>query len=291
MRSGLVYVCALGLVLGAEAAAQQHADTFWYHAQGPGMPGPDTKMFIAAEMVGAAAPVKGAPYSAQAVTEFTQTLADGTHIQRNTTSAVYRDGEGRTRRDQTLGGVGAFGPAVDTALVFISDCVAGVQYVLNAKEQTAQKMPAPPTGTIKHLTAPAGGGGGMDIGMAGAGGVVMRAEFSAGAAPGDMKRDSLGTKQIEGITADGTRMTMTIPAGRIGNDRPISMVTESWYSKQLQTTVMTKTSDPRMGDSTYRLTNINQAEPDPALFQVPTGYTVLDAPKPMTLQAPAPASK
>jgi hypothetical protein len=88
--------------------------------------------------------------------------------------------------------------------------------------------------------------------------------------------------------AEGTRITLTIPAGKIGNERPIATVNERWYSQELQTVVLTKNSDPRMGETTYRLTNINRGEPDPSLFQVPADYTVeegggvrLSAPEPL----------
>jgi hypothetical protein len=80
---------------------------------------------------------------------------------------------------------------------------------------------------------------------------------------------------IEGVQAEGTRTTLTIPAGAIGNDLPIQVVSERWYSPELQTVVMTKHSDPRMGDTTYRLTNINRNEPAPSLFQAPADYTAV----------------
>src|SRR5262245_46303129 len=90
----------------------------------------------------------------------------------------------------------------------------------------------------------------------------------------EVNQESLGTQSIEGVMAEGTRMTLTIPAGKTGNDRPIVTVNERWYSPELQTVVLTKNSDPRMGETTYRLTNINRSEPDPSLFQVPADYTV-----------------
>ncbi len=82
--------------------------------------------------------------------------------------------------------------------------------------------------------------------------------------------------EVEGVEAEGKRITHTIPAGEIGNDRPIEIVSESWYSSELQVLVMTRHSDPRRGETTYRLTNINRAEPDRSLFEVPADYTVRD---------------
>jgi hypothetical protein len=86
--------------------------------------------------------------------------------------------------------------------------------------------------------------------------------------------ESLGKQTIEGVEAEGKRTTTTIPADAIGNERPIEMVSETWYSPELQTTIMSKRSDPRTGETTYRLTNIRRGEPDASLFQVPSDYTV-----------------
>jgi len=88
------------------------------------------------------------------------------------------------------------------------------------------------------------------------------------------KNEPLGKQSIEGIEADGTRKTVEIPAGEIGNERPIEIVFERWYSPELQVVVMTKHSDPRFGETTYRLTNINRSEPARELFEVPADYTV-----------------
>jgi hypothetical protein len=109
-----------------------------------------------------------------------------------------------------------------------------------------------------------------------AAGVPMTVGGGVIAWPGDaeVNQESLGTQAIEGVMAEGTRVTFTIPAGKIGNERPIVTVNERWYSQELQTVVLTKNSDPRMGETTYRLTNINRSEPDPSLFQVPADYTV-----------------
>ncbi|MFN0110014.1 MAG: energy transducer TonB [Blastocatellia bacterium] len=89
--------------------------------------------------------------------------------------------------------------------------------------------------------------------------------------------ESLGKQTIEGIEVEGKRTTTTIPAGAIGNERSIEMVSETWYSPELQTTIMTKRNDPTSGESTFRLTNIRRGEPDASLFQVPADYTVKEA--------------
>ena len=86
---------------------------------------------------------------------------------------------------------------------------------------------------------------------------------------------------MEGVTVTGTRTTHTIPAGQIGNDRPLSIVTEVWTSPDLKTVIYSKRSDPRMGDQTFQLTNIVRAEPDPSLFTVPSDFKILDVPGPI----------
>src|SRR6185436_740534 len=93
----------------------------------------------------------------------------------------------------------------------------------------------------------------------------------------DTRTESLGSQMIEGVRADGTRTTITIPAGAIGNDLPILIVSERWFSPELQTVVMTKRSDPRMGETVYRLSSISRTEPSRSLFEAPSDYTVEDA--------------
>jgi TonB family protein len=108
---------------------------------------------------------------------------------------------------------------------------------------------------------------------AGEGGMVFHWQ---GAREDNARNESLGKQAIEGVEAEGTRKTVEIPAGEIGNERPIEIVFERWYSPELQVVVMTKHSDPRFGETTYRLTNINRSEPARELFEVPADYTVKD---------------
>ena len=82
----------------------------------------------------------------------------------------------------------------------------------------------------------------------------------------------------EGVEAEGTRTTETIPAGEIGNEQPIQIVSERWYSPELQVVVMSKHSDPFVGETIYRLTNIVRGEPSRALFEVPVDYTLKESP-------------
>ncbi len=96
----------------------------------------------------------------------------------------------------------------------------------------------------------------------------------------EFSHESLGTQTIEGINAQGTRTTVTYATGTIGNDRPMTTVTETWMSPELQVMVLSKTSDPRNGETTTKLTNFSQSEPDAALFQVPADYTIQDQQQP-----------
>ena len=294
----------------------------------------DNFTFIASEMNSDGKVVKGAPYSAQAVTETTQTLSDGNRIVNKSTATIYRDSEGRTRREQTLR---VFGPFAATSeppqTIFISDPVAGVNYALDTRLKIAHKMPpmrfefkmrfpegarggtgigtgvgqgvevrpgepAPPaqpgmsTSQVFERTVPPPGAGvrvaGPPPGLPGEG-PAMVFERSATPPPGgevgmvfqwqgaredNARTESLGKQSIEGVEAEGTRKTIEIPAGEIGNERPIEIVFERWYSPELQVVVMTNHSDPRFGETTYRLTNISRTEPAHELFEVPADYTV-----------------
>ena len=298
----------------------QHQQVF----QGPDNPKgpPDTFVYVASEMNFDGPLVKGAPYSAQAVTETTQTLSDGNRIVNKSTASVYRDSEGRTRREHTLAGLGPFAPEGDAPqTISINDPVAGVNFVLDPRSKTAFKMM--PMQFKFKLAGPPGEGEGMSGKLGkpegpGTAGVMVataprkemrieRAPFPPGApgervegepevfvrqvpGPGseggitmtwqgagakkEVKSEQLGKQVIEGVEAEGSRTTITIPAGTIGNERAIEMISERWYSPELKVVVMTRHSDPRTGETTYRLTNILRGEQPKSLFEVPTDYTV-----------------
>jgi hypothetical protein len=328
--------------------------------------------FVSGQLI-SGPPVKGAPYSAEAVNETIQMLADGNRIVQRTTAMQYRDAEGRERREETSA-MGA---------VFITDPVAGARYTLHPESRSAEKGPlaafrsvvspsvagnvfaysnsetlklkgtvsamdwvnptawitlnvgnnnwkcatAGPNALLKlgwtrnsiktgdtvtvnglradgentcvansvvtsdgtTLTARAEGPAGIAI-AGGRGtataealpggffyvntGTVLRANNESGLAGVKSQEAALGNMFIEGVQAQGTRTTTTIPAGDIGNERPISIVDERWYSPDLQMTVMTKHSDPRSGETNFQLKNINRSSPPPTLFEVPSDYTV-----------------
>jgi hypothetical protein len=201
--------------------------------------------------------VTGTPFSATAVSETTQTLADGNHISRTTRSNISRDSQGRVRREITLVGFGPLaGSGQSKSFIVINDPVAGTTFILHPDQKTAEKM-------RKAFGK-----------MRGAMRDRLEARQQEEIASGDAKKEDLGTQTVGGVVAQGTRITRTIPAGQIGNEKPITIVHERWYSNDLQTVVMSKHSDPWIGQTTYTLTNIQRAEPDTSLFAVPSDYTV-----------------
>ncbi len=218
---------------------------------------------------GSAEVVTGAPYSAQAVTEITQTLADGNRIVRKVTASVYRDSAGRVRRDQVLAAVGSWVPNEQPKTAFIDDPVAHFHYILNPDRQTAARFPAPDHSKFQRNKSANGSDSSTTDSTA-----TPPAPRHRG--PGTMERTALGTQTIEGVQATGTKSVLTIEAGAIGNDQAIQIVSEEWYSPDLKTIVLSKRSDPRFGDVVYSLTQVNRAEPDPTLFQVPSNYTITD---------------
>lgn len=281
--------------------------------EGGPVPPPRDFVFISTEAFGGKV-VKGAPYSAESVTETVQTLADGNRIVNKITTQVYRDSEGRTRRDQTLTGFGPLGNGEQPLqTIFINDPVAGVTYTLDTRTHIAHKSapfkfefgdkPVLEGQRFEFKTAAPGGAPGVaattssvivatqPAGPVQAGTRVaplpetaefsLRAEGTANylfrtknSSDGKEVTEQLGKQTIEGVEAEGTRTTVTIAAGEIGNDRPIEIVSERWYSPELQLVVMTRHSDPRNGETTYKLTNINRSEPAKSLFEVPAGFTV-----------------
>jgi hypothetical protein len=108
-------------------------------------------------------------------------------------------------------------------------------------------------------------------------------QLSSGVPP---KTEALGTKTMEGVQVTGTRSTSTIPAGTIGNDHDLNISRETWYSPELKLVIQSTQSDPRFGETTYTLKNIQQGSPDVTLFQVPPNYTI-DKIVPRLVKAPA----
>lgn len=265
--------------------------------------------------------VKGSPFSADAVNESVQVLADGNRIVRSSTNKLYRNSEGRFRREIS----GSSGGSMSTFYsvgpgITILDPVQGHRYLLDSHLKTArvgtlkgapgvatsvkvapateaaravlaEKMRAvevqAATGEVRAsgslapvaVISPRGKAYGeavTTIAQGGGGSFVYTTP--AVSSKYESRTEELGVQSIEGVEATGTRTITTIPAGEIGNERPIEMVYEKWYSNDLQLVVMSKHSDPRFGEQTYRLTNIQRSEPDPSLFELPQGYRLLNEP-------------
>jgi hypothetical protein len=279
--------------------------------------------------------VKGKPYSGRAITESTQMLADGNRITHRNEAVLYRDSEGRSRREQTLTSVGPWQAGEPMTTINIHDPVARKSYVLDPVERTAREIrqfqmaiahdqaelakaagdvraiynyspggaaPIVTTlpGTTNVTVIKQGGGetmihraeGGANVQIIGAQrGVVVFPEGTTGAYE---PPEDLGEQVLEGLLVKGTRMTDTIPAGAIGNERPIEIVTERWFSEEIDAMVLQRFSDPRFGETTYRLVNVVRGDPSPDLFEVPQGYEIETAemPRPVTRAIPAaPAEK
>jgi hypothetical protein len=211
--------------------------------------------------------VTGEPFTATINVQRTQNLTDGNVINRTTTGTVARDGQGRVRRDMTLAAIGAFATTSQNAphVIFINDVVAGTQYILEPDRKIAHE--------VRLLR------GGMGVRTRGKRALAQSSDVEQvggrnGDAVGNVTTTSLGMQTVNGVEAQGTRYTRTIPAGAIGNEKPIVITTERWYSPELQMYVLTKTTDPVRGDSVRQLTNIQMGAPDPSLFQVPPDYTL-----------------
>jgi hypothetical protein len=150
-----------------------------------------------------------------------------------------------------------------------------VQFKAPASDAIAAQFHAREAGHVELTTGAGDGRGGRGgnvfayTTMADGGPTILRVE------PGnDGSVESLAPQMVNGVLAQGTRTTETIPVGKIGNDRAIHVVSERWYSNDLQLLIKSTSSDPRFGDSTYQLTNIVQTSPDPSLFQIPADYTI-----------------
>ena len=248
---------------------------------------------------GASGPVLGAPYSATITNESIQTLADGNRLVQTSTGTTARDSQGRTRQDTVLPAIGNLSAANAPHLVFIHDPVAQASYTLDMTDKTAQKMPAlPPLGVrtagvggaafsmrvVEGNGAPLPPPDAMPTTIAAPGPGVFFEKHLVMSDQDQASTEDLGSQTMEGVLVNGTRTTHTIPAGQIGNDRPITTVTEVWTSPDLKTVVYSKRSDPRMGEQTFRLTNIVRAEPSPSLFTVPADFKVVDGPQPILYQ-------
>jgi hypothetical protein len=305
----------------AQPPAPPETDKLFFIENLPPMPAVGARVDFIRSEGGIPGPVvKGKPYSARSITESTQTLADGNRITQRNEAVVYRDSEGRTRREQTLSDIGPFQAGEPVTMINIYDPVADKSYVLDPAERTAREIPqfkmaiahdqlmmlrdkaelakATEPGAAFNVAVPAPApvpappGAPPGAGTANVT-VIQRAEgehdvrvytraqrgvvvspFPEGTVGMYEPAEDLGEQVLEGLLVKGTRMTDTIPAGTIGNERQIDIVTERWYSEDIDAMVLERYSDPRFGETTYRLVNVALGEPSPDLFQLPQGYDV-----------------
>src|ERR1700676_3951050 len=254
--------CWMHLVLGGALVLGTGTAT----AQGPGggHPGPfgGPMELMGFEGMHGGKLVKGAPFSATTTSTTQQTLQDGSTINRTANGAVYRDSEGRSRREVTFTGVG---PLATTGgshkMVAILDPVAGAHYMLNPDKKDAHKM-----------TLPAKGGAAETAGKAQAFEQKMQARQQQEEASGALKVESLGTQVINGVNAEGTPTTQTLAAGEIGNSAASRIVSERWPSRDRQTVVKCRRTDPRFGTTTFLLPNCKGAWPAATLLAVPADW-------------------
>jgi hypothetical protein len=238
--------------------------------------------------------VSGAPFSLEASIKTAHTLPDGNRIVHQQTVHLYRDSLGRTRREETLAAIGPWAASgTPPTMITIQDPISGASYFLDPQRKTATKLPAPPTGSGVMVTAGMANGdaglgpvtasvgpGAVSGGFVSAGdGQVPVLGFSAGPVGARIlqpaeKSDSLGKETIVGLSADGTRTTATIPANVIGNERPLDIVRERWYSSDLQIVLRSKQEDPRFGETAYEVTKLERIEPTSSLFEVPSDYKI-----------------
>lgn len=283
-------LAVLGACAVSMSAAAQETTAYAFEQKA----GPTIGLMDHAKIAFQAKVTPNAPYSGEATTESVMTLADGNRIVRRTTTRIYRDSAGRTRQETVA-------PDGQVTSVVITDPVAKFSLVLDPRTQTGNRANMayyfqtrtdsgePGRQTIIHKMAGAEGGtvavageplpppAGQQVQQsivvtAGAGGVLRI--LTTNAAKGETTREDLGEQAFDGVLAKGTRTTIVIPAGAVDNELPLRIVSEEWVSPELQVLLMTKHSDPRVGETTYRLANVVRAEPPRSLFEPPAGFTV-----------------
>jgi hypothetical protein len=258
-----------------------------------------------------ARPVTGKPLAAEIVTERHQVL-QGEEVTRSTTSVIYRDGEGRIRRESQLLVPGLPADVAHFSYITIVDQQRGCGWYLDPQEKVAQRYELNGSGPSyvarvsvrgsgsEALREPSGvaddashlqrSGPGQAIAMkpvaAGAaqGGVhgvasapEMRINQPFLAAPHPVRIENLGEELILGVRAHGTRIITTVPAGQIGNDHAIDIVSEQWYAPELDLVMRGMHRDPWGGEIDTRVTKLTPGDQPASLFQVPHSYKIVDS--------------
>jgi len=224
--------------------------------------------------------VKGSPFSAEATTEHVQRLGDGNRLVRKSSARLFRDSSGRTRREHALARGGAAGVLApdgqEPRLIVINDPVSGVEYLVDTLRGSVRKRRVPPGIAEARARAMAGTDSSYGVLMPTSAAHRRMAQGEGAPPPPAPKKEKLGAQEIEGLMAEGTRVTVTIPAGEFDNEQPLEITHEQWYSAELGMVVLLKHNDPRFGETVFRLTNVTRAEPAPELFAEPQGYRPAD---------------
>lgn len=225
--------------------------------------------------------VTGKPFSATETRRTVQVLANGAKIENSNSNLLYRDDQGRTRVEQTFDG---------RTTVVIMDPVARFVAVLDRATKTVHKTQIP-ADAVNGGVSLADGKVMVRMGNTNSSRQIVESHSVAPSSAGDHPRndqvlitgaglhpavEDLGQKVVNGLLSTGTRQTLTLPTGAIGNDRDLQIVDEHWFAPDLQLVVKSVNSDPRFGETTYQLTNILRGAQDPALFQVPADYAVTE---------------
>jgi hypothetical protein len=220
----------------------------------------DMELLMELEMELGGRVAKELPFSAQVSLETEQVLGDGTHLSRKTGGSLYRDSLGRLRQELRLSLPAPMPASAEIGtIVVISDPNTGAHWTLMPAAKMAMKMTMPAAGSRHKMNA------------------NLNTEKNFGIFDGSGeggRTEDLGAQNMEGLTATGSRFTHVIPAGQLGNDQPLQVVTERWYSSEMHMPVFLKRSDPMTGSKTLKVTDVRRVEPDAALFNIPADYAV-----------------
>jgi hypothetical protein len=279
-RDGIRGAASRALALAALAAAGGLADVSAQVGRvqtNPRRPGGlQTLSFVTPDTNFEREVVKGSPFSADSVTEHVQRLGDGNRMVRKSTARLFRDTAGRTRREHVLTRAAVLAPdGQEPRLIVIGDPVAQVEYLVDTARGTVRKTPMSPM-LREARRSMSGTESSFGVLMPTSAAHRRMAEGEQAQPPPAPKREKLEAREIEGVMAEGTRITVTIPAGEFDNEQPLEITHEQWYSPELRMVVLLKHNDPRFGETVFRLTNITRTEPAPELFAEPQGYRADD---------------
>jgi hypothetical protein len=253
---------AINLVLPSSAAASA--------------PDPAIPAVIAAVMPRAAnwGAVKSLPFSATETTTREQNLSDGTVIKSTVEVQLARDSEGRLRAESSLKPDASGAPQGRVVTLWNPNDGKAITWITGNPSATFASITHLPESQLNSFLST------LASSPQSATHPPPQRKLAASDSP-NFQTESLSEQSIAGVQATGTRITQVIPAGTVDNDRDFTVVSETWTSTELKTTVRQVSSDPRTGTVTTELSNIDRTEPDPALFKVPSNVRVTDLPDPV----------